>query len=288
MPAGLPRSPAKLALLAVRGTLCFLVAVNCWLAALGLVAALLLNVVNPPWSTLQAYRRVLSGHPVQPVEWTPLDRMPWTLQALAVAAEDPNFWKHWGIDVGALREAHRVNTLYKQPLLGGSTIPQQLARTLFLFPDKWVLRKWAEIVLAVELDLLLSKRRLLELYLNSVEWGRGVFGIGAAARVHFRKKPAALTAEETVRLITTLPSPIRSTPHTFWQRPDLASRYHRLAELFLVVRRQEPTNGTKPRDEASTNTPGTNRRPAETVRTNAKHFAPGTNAPAVRDNLFDD
>ena len=146
-----------------------------------------------------------------------------SLQRAVIASEDAAFTQHHGIWWQSLEKAWEKNARAKaqaekraqrQPdkpvavkVVGGSTITQQLAKNLFLSGERTLLRKGQEMVLALTLEALLSKERILEIYLNSVEWGEGVFGAEAAAQHYFRKSAARLNAWEAARLAVMLPRP---------------------------------------------------------------------------------
>jgi monofunctional glycosyltransferase len=146
-----------------------------------------------------------------------------TLQRAVIASEDAAFTQHHGIWWQSLEKAWEKNARTKaqaerrtqrQPdkpvvvkVVGGSTITQQLAKNLFLSGERTLLRKGQEMVLALTLEALLSKERILEIYLNNVEWGEGVFGAEAAAQHYFRKSAARLNAWEASRLAVMLPRP---------------------------------------------------------------------------------
>jgi monofunctional biosynthetic peptidoglycan transglycosylase len=146
-----------------------------------------------------------------------------SLQRAVIASEDAAFSQHHGIWWQSLEKAWEKNARAKaqaekraqrQPdkpvavkVVGGSTITQQLAKNLFLSGERTLLRKGQEMVLALTLEALLSKERILEIYLNSVEWGEGVFGAEAAAQHYFRKSAARLNAWEAARLAVMLPRP---------------------------------------------------------------------------------
>lgn len=158
--------------------------------------------------------------------WVPYDRIADTLKRAVIASEDSEFIYHQGIEWEAIERARQRNAKAeeiaarraaqarargKEPaaprLRGGSTITQQLAKNLLLSGERTMLRKGQEAVLATALELLLSKQRILEIYLNSVEWGEGVFGAEAAAQHYFKKPAARLGASEAARLAVMLPSP---------------------------------------------------------------------------------
>ncbi|TAL30631.1 MAG: monofunctional biosynthetic peptidoglycan transglycosylase [Spirochaetes bacterium] len=213
----------KFALLAVAG-----VHVLFFLAILGL--SLVFSRINPPSSTLMLYRHHIDKHEIREVLYQPLDKIkPW-IPHLTIACEDAGFYQHRGIDVNALKRAYAMNKGLGGNFLGGSTITQQLARTLFLTPQKSYFRKYAEIIAALTMELAMPKKRILELYLNYVELGRGVFGLGQAARTHYGKPLDNLSQDEAVRLITILPSPVKYSPKTFHSSGILEDRYRSLRE----------------------------------------------------------
>jgi monofunctional glycosyltransferase len=156
-------------------------------------------------------------------EWVDYDRISDNLKRAVIASEDDGFSQHDGVDWEALEKAWAKNAkaeqkaeqrasqgkpLAKPPkIVGGSTITQQLAKNLFLSGERTLLRKGQEFVLTLLLEQLLTKQRILELYLNHVEWGEGVFGAEAAAQHYFRKPASKLTAYEAARLAVMLPRP---------------------------------------------------------------------------------
>lgn len=124
-----------------------------------------------------------------------------------VASEDDRFMEHHGFDWTGMQAAFEKNLAEGEFAAGGSTISQQLARNLFLSPSKNLLRKGEEALITVMLEATLGKRRILELYLNVVEWGDLIYGIGAASEVYFHKPPRALTPFEAAFLAAMLPNP---------------------------------------------------------------------------------
>jgi monofunctional glycosyltransferase len=171
-------------------------------------------------------------------QWVPYAGLPDTLKRAVIASEDASFIEHDGVDVEALEKAWDKNTKAEQraaqsanrldaaradgknggkvagnsaarppKIVGGSTITQQLAKNLFLSGERTLLRKGQELVLTLLLERLLNKQRILEIYLNSVEWGEGIFGAEAAAQHYYRKPASRLTAYEAARLAVMLPRP---------------------------------------------------------------------------------
>ncbi|HSM00007.1 MAG TPA: monofunctional biosynthetic peptidoglycan transglycosylase [Candidatus Limnocylindria bacterium] len=139
--------------------------------------------------------------------WTPISAVPSSLKKAVIAAEDANFYTHEGVDYEAIKEAIRTDIQKGRYVRGGSTITQQLAKNLFLSREKSVSRKIKEYVLARRIDDRLSKSRILELYLNVVELGPMVYGVGHASRYYFGKPPSGLTVRESAFLASMLPGP---------------------------------------------------------------------------------
>jgi len=170
-------------------------------------------------------------------QWVPYGALPDNLKRAVIASEDASFAEHDGVDMEALEKAWDKNAKAEQraaqsasrlapakpvKIVGGSTITQQLAKNLFLSGERTLLRKGQELVLTLLLEALLGKERILEIYLNSVEWGEGIFGAEAAAQHYYRKPAARLSAYEAARLAVMLPR-----PKYFETRPNsgyLASR----------------------------------------------------------------
>jgi monofunctional biosynthetic peptidoglycan transglycosylase len=161
-------------------------------------------------------------------QWVPYNQISDNLKRAVIASEDDSFTNHDGVDWDALEKAWEKNAKAEQKaanqkpatktapgkpapkppkIVGGSTITQQLAKNLFLSGERTLLRKGQEFVLTLMLEHLLSKQRILEIYLNSVEWGEGVFGAEAAAQHYFRKPASQLSSYEAARLAVMLPRP---------------------------------------------------------------------------------
>jgi monofunctional biosynthetic peptidoglycan transglycosylase len=145
-------------------------------------------------------------------QWVPLARISPFLVKAVIIAEDDKFWKHEGFDYEAIQKALEKDIKAGKFKTGGSTISQQLAKNLFLTPSKSPLRKMKEAILTWRIERTLPKKRIIELYLNVVEWGEGIFGIEAAARHYYGKSAAALGPEEAARLAVALPNPRKWSP----------------------------------------------------------------------------
>jgi monofunctional biosynthetic peptidoglycan transglycosylase len=139
--------------------------------------------------------------------WVGYNRISPHLTRAVLVAEDSAFWTHEGIDVEQLRESMELNLERMEFARGASTITQQLAKNLYLSPRKDPLRKFRELLLARDLEAALSKRRILELYLNVIEWGDGIYGAEAAARAYFGVPASALSAEQSALLAGAIINP---------------------------------------------------------------------------------
>lgn len=144
--------------------------------------------------------------------WIPLSRIsPYLIKAVLIA-EDDKFYEHEGFDFEAIEKAIEKDIMQKKIKYGGSTISQQLVKNLYLSPSKNPLRKLKEAMLTWRVEKTLSKKRILELYLNVAEWGDGIFGIGAASMHYYGKPASELTPEEAARLAAVLPNPRKYSP----------------------------------------------------------------------------
>ncbi len=161
-------------------------------------------LIDPPVSALML-RRALAGRSVT-YEWSDLSRISPGLVTQVIAAEDGRYCSHWGVDWSAL-DAAADAFAEGRAKGGGSTIPMQAAKNLFLWNKPAFLRKPFELPLALYMNFVLGKERLMEIYLNIVEWAPGVYGAEAAARHHFGKSAAGLTVQEAAQLAAALPNP---------------------------------------------------------------------------------
>ncbi len=180
---------------------------------------------TPKSQFIQHYEAERAGHPDWPaVRWipVPLASIPPVVQRAVIVAEDSRFYSHQGFDLAAIREAFDYNLEKGRIVRGASTISQQTAKNLFLSPARDPLRKWHEIFLTWGLEQNLGKPRILELYLNSVEFGRGIYGVQAAALAYWGIPAADLNLVQAAELAATLPSPVKNNPV---QRNDFFNRH---------------------------------------------------------------
>jgi monofunctional biosynthetic peptidoglycan transglycosylase len=139
--------------------------------------------------------------------WVPYDQISHNLKRAIIASEDANFVNNNGYETDAILQAWEQNKAKGKIIRGGSTITQQLARNLFLSREKSYIRKGQELIITWMLETLMDKERIFEIYLNSVEWGNGVYGAEAAARYYYKTSASKLTAGQSARLAVMLPRP---------------------------------------------------------------------------------
>jgi len=146
--------------------------------------------------------------------WIPISKVsPYLIEAVIVS-EDASFFDHQGVDWYEVRESIKKNLQRGRIARGASTITMQVAKNLFLSTSRDPLRKLAEVIIAFRIEQKLSKRRILEIYLNIIELGDGIFGVESASRKYFGKSASELTMEEAARLASIIPSPLRYTPNS--------------------------------------------------------------------------
>ena len=166
------------------------------------------NPVTTAFMDLRAREALRRGVPyTKDQRWVPYARISQNLKRAVLVAEDSAFWTHEGIDFDQLRESMEVNWERGEFARGASTITQQLAKNLYLSPSKNPVRKLRELLITRRLEAVLSKQRILELYLNVIEWGDGIWGAEAAARRYFRKPAAELTPQESALLAAAIINP---------------------------------------------------------------------------------
>lgn len=225
-PASIPKKSWKEQLIywSRKIVLCGLIAIG---AYLGLCTLLLLslNFLNPPITAVQIQRATeafLTGEQYhRRAIYRPLNTISDNLEHAVIAGEDTRFYQHWGVDFKELRKMLKSVEHGKGRLRGASTITQQLVKNLFLFTYRSYFRKVLEYPLTFLAELILSKHRILELYLNVVEWGRGVYGAQAAAEFYYGVSARSLTRDQSARLAAILPDPRH-------RRPSAMDNYSRI------------------------------------------------------------
>jgi len=199
------------------------------LAAFSLIA---LRWIDPPTTAVHIERRLeasIHGTPYRErYQFLPIDQISPNLQHAVIAAEDARFYQHHGFDWHAIQLAAEDDMEGGGRIRGGSTLTQQLVKNLFFGTGRSVLRKGVEFTLVPVAELVLGKRRILELYLNVVEWGPGVYGAEAASRAWYRTSAANIDREQAAHLAAILPAPLK-------RRPERMNRY---AAIILTRMRQ--------------------------------------------------
>jgi len=157
---------------------------------------------------IRCFEQVKSGDDLKlHHDWVPLEKMSVYMPVAVIASEDQNFMKHHGFDFDAIQKAAKENESGKKRLRGGSTISQQTAKNVFLWPGRSWIRKGFEAYFTFLIELMWSKQRIMEVYLNSIEMGDGIYGVDAVAEYHFDKEANDLFRSECALIAATLPNP---------------------------------------------------------------------------------
>ncbi len=176
--------------------------------AISILSVLLLRWIDPPTTSFMLQRQWSDDDVELQYQWTDWQDISPHIKMAAIASEDQAFASHWGIDISSIQKA--IDEYERgQDLRGASTITQQVAKNLYLWADQSYIRKGIEAYFAVLLELLWPKQRILEMYLNIVEFGDGVYGVQAAAEYYLNTTPANLTKWQSAFMVTALPAPRR-------------------------------------------------------------------------------
>lgn len=203
----------------------FLALILLWLGKISLWDIPRLKNHNPTTTAFIYYRGgKLTG------EWTPFSQIPSSLKKAVVISEDGRFYDHYGLDWKEIKNSFLTNLKKKKFARGGSTITMQLAKNLYFSPRKSLWRKGGEIILALRLESCLSKDRILEIYLNIIEWGNGIYGITEASQHYFGKSPQALSVDDAAFLAALIPNPLRFGRHP----PAPASENQAIPDYFFM------------------------------------------------------
>ena len=175
-----------------------------------------LQKINPPLTALMEQRKNEAERKGEKYivrqQWIPLSQMSDQIKKAVIVAEDGTFYEHEGIDWYEVKQSLKKDIQKGKFVRGASTITQQVAKNLFLSTSKDPVRKLKEVIIATRLEDELSKHRILEIYLNIVEWGNGIFGVEAASQTYFGKHASQLTRDDAARLAAVIPSPLRYQP----------------------------------------------------------------------------
>jgi len=184
-----------------------------WFIFLSILLVLLLKWINPPTSSIMTQRKIealvlWNNRQMIAYEWFSYDDISKQMAIAVIAAEDQNFPFHFGFDFEQIEKALEQHERGRR-LRGASTITQQVAKNLFLWEGRSFIRKGFEAYFTVLIELLWSKKRILEVYLNIIEMGDMIFGVGAASQIYFKKLPVKLTRSQAALIAATIPNPKR-------------------------------------------------------------------------------
>lgn len=188
-----------------------------WFFIVSIASVILFRFVPVPVTPLMMIRCVeqkLNGKNIKlKKDWTSYDRISAAMPLAAMAAEDQNFEEHFGIDFEAIKKAEQYNAKHKgKKVHGASTISQQTAKNVFLFPARSWIRKGFEVYFTLLIEIFWSKLRIMEVYLNVIETGDGVYGVEAAAQEYFHKPAKNLSVREAALIAAILPNPLKWSP----------------------------------------------------------------------------
>jgi monofunctional biosynthetic peptidoglycan transglycosylase len=177
---------------------------------LSIVCTILFNWLNPPVTPLMISRKINNGYPIN-YKWVDIEKMPQAIINCAVAAEDNHFLSHYGLDFEAIEKAINYNEKGKK-IHGASTITQQTAKNVFLWQGRTWVRKGFEVYFTFLIETFWSKKRIMEVYLNVIEMGKGIYGVQAAAEHYFKTNAERLSPYQSALLVASFPAPINRNP----------------------------------------------------------------------------
>lgn len=188
-----------------------------WFLGLSVASVILFRFVPIPVTPLMLIRCVEQKSDGKSMklkkDWTPIDEMSATMPLAVIASEDQNFEEHFGFDLDAIRKAQEYNERHKgKRMKGASTISQQTAKNVFLWPSRSWIRKGFEVYFTFLIEIFWSKQRIMEVYLNVIEMGDGVYGAEAAAQEYFHKPSKKLSVREAALIAAVLPNPRKWSP----------------------------------------------------------------------------
>lgn len=209
-----------------------------WFFLVSIIWVLAYRFINPPLTLLMVQRSIegkqTSSKPKFSKKWVPFEEISDNMKRAAVAAEDATFLKHLGFDIKAIEKAYASNAKGKK-IRGGSTISQQTAKNVFLWPGRSFIRKGFEAYFTMLIELLWSKERILEVYLNVIEMGDGIYGAEAAAQHYYGKSCRKLAKGEAAMIAACFPNPRRWSP-----KHPTKYIYHRQYLILKNMRRLGP------------------------------------------------
>jgi monofunctional biosynthetic peptidoglycan transglycosylase len=210
----------------------FILFAHLWFWGIIVVFCLLYSFVNPPVTPLMLQRYLFRQYEWHRREYVRLENIPQRTVNMTISLEDANYYKHFGFEWKMVEEAWQKNQKAGKIRFGASTISNQVARTIFLTTDRNYLRKYLEIQVTLIMEAVMSKHRMLELYFNYVEWGKGIYGIETASRYYYGTGCANLSRAQSMKLVSILTNPIDYTPQTYNLSPSARARYRMLQRYY--------------------------------------------------------
>ena len=196
------------------------------------ILCLIYQFINPPLTTLMVQRYIIRGYDWHQRKYISLKKIPKRTVRMIVLLEDPNFYRHFGFEWSAVQQAYKRNQRAGKIRFGASTISNQLARSLFLTTDRNYFRKYLEIQVTVIMEVVMTKNRMLELYLNYIEWGKGIYGIETASRLYYGSSVKNIISEQAMRLVSIITNPIKYNPGNYYNSRSARQRYNMLQRIY--------------------------------------------------------
>lgn len=212
--------------------LMFILRVHLWFWGIIACLCVIYQFVNPPITPLMLHRYLVRGYDWHKRYYQPIKNIPKRTVRMIMILEDPNFYKHFGFEWKAVQKAWEKNQRSGRIRFGASTISNQLARTLFLTTHRNYFRKYLEIQITVIMEIIMTKRRMMELYLNYIEWGKGIYGIETASRYYYGTGIRKISPDQSMRLVSILTSPIKYSPQTYSRSRSASQRYNMLQRIY--------------------------------------------------------
>ncbi len=191
-----------------------------------------LNFINPPTTTMMIYRKVFAPYKLKQRRFVKLKDIPNHTKRMLMISEDSKFKTHFGFDFEAISKAFKRNKKSGRIRIGGSTLTQQVSRSIFLTTHRNLFRKYLEAWITIEMEVFLSKNRIMELYFNYVEWGKGIFGIETASYYYYDHSVKHNTTEQSKKLITVLANPIKYNPRNYSNSRTMRKRYAHIGKWY--------------------------------------------------------
>lgn len=206
--------------------------VHLWFWGIIAFLCIVYQFINPPLTPLMIHRYVFKKYDWHKRYYVKLENIPKRSVRMIMTLEDPNFYKHFGFEWQAVKTAYERNKKAGKIRLGASTISNQTARTIFLTTHRNYFRKYLEVQVTVIMEIIMSKGRMLELYLNYIEWGKGIYGIDTASRYYFGTGINNINQERTMQLVSILTNPLKYSPKTYYRSRSATQRYNMLQRVY--------------------------------------------------------